>query len=290
MSESTRRILETAIDGLLTEPQVRQAFDEESLQELASSIRSVGILQPLLVQPDVTGRFTVIDGERRLRAAKLAGLKTVPVIARSEPLAEHDVTLRQLIANLHREDLNDDEKAEALGEMKTALNCTAAELATRVGVSASTVSRLLGLLAAPSELRLAVRTGRVPAGSVYEVMKVKDPEQRAAMTTLLLNGELVKADVTRLRKSANAQRTSKDTDAATPVARVTVQVDRDTKVTFASSKTLTAERVLRAIEFVGPHVRKAIAQRLSLTTLSRVMKERVNAAVPVAEADAAPAG
>ncbi len=270
------------IDTLVTQPQVRQTFETESIEELAASIREVGILQPILVRRNDAGRLVVLDGERRLRAAKRAGFRTVPVRVHEGPLDEGDIIKRQLIANLHSVELNDDEKAVALEQLMKALNCTAAQVAARVGVSASTVSRLLRLLTAPPELRLAVRTGRVPASSVCEVTKEKDRKRREAMTTLLLNGELTKQDLFNLRKSAAAKSAADPIDST---SRHTFHVD-GTTVTVVARGSTTAQSLRHVLDVLQARLRRAIAERMSLPTLCKLMKEQANA--PTCSATSAP--
>ena len=152
--------------------QPRRAFDGEALGELVDSIRERGIMQPLLVRPRTGGGYEVIAGERRLRAARTAKLKTVPVrIIELDDQAALEVAL---IENLQREDLNPVEEAEGYQRLAADFRLTQAQIAERVGRARATVANAIRLLDLPDEVRDAVATDRLSAGHAKVLLQVDD--------------------------------------------------------------------------------------------------------------------
>ena len=143
--------------------QPRRHFDDTALRELADSIKSQGIIQPLLVRPHGgENTFQIVAGERRWRAAQLAGLKEVPVFVRE--LTDKEVMAAALIENLQREDLNPIEEAEALQALREALELTQEELATRLGKSRPAIANALRLLQLSASARADIQAGLLSAG------------------------------------------------------------------------------------------------------------------------------
>ena len=143
--------------------QPRRHFDDTALRELAESIKSQGIIQPLLVRPHGgENTFQIVAGERRWRAAQLAGLKEVPVFVRE--LTDKEVMAAALIENLQREDLNPIEEAEALQALRDALELTQEELATRLGKSRPAIANALRLLQLSASARADIQAGLLSAG------------------------------------------------------------------------------------------------------------------------------
>ena len=179
--ESGAALLEVPVEAVQpNRRQPRNVFDDETLQALATSIQEVGILQPIVVRKAAAG-YELIAGERRLRAAKLAGLATVPVILRESDDAE---SLREaLIENIHREDLNPIELAEAFRELLEELGLKQETLAERLGVSRSHVANTIRLLQLPSDVQRLLADGRIQAGHGRALLSLADAE---AQTTLAL--------------------------------------------------------------------------------------------------------
>ena len=148
--------------------QPRREFDEPALQELAESIKAQGILQPLLVRPRAGGGFELIAGERRLRAARLAGLTRVPVTVReADDKAAFEMAL---VENLQREDLDPMEEAEAYRLFLNEFGYTQEELSRRVGKERATVSNALRLLQLPEQFQEDLRAGRLTAGHARAIL------------------------------------------------------------------------------------------------------------------------
>ena len=143
--------------------QPRKTISQESLEELARSIRSEGIIQPLIVRrTDTAGTYEIIAGERRWRAARLAGLREVPVLVRT--MSDEDVMVVALVENLQREDLNPAEEARAIQELKDRLGLTQEDLARRLGKSRSRIANSLRLLQLPEEALTSLEKGEISAG------------------------------------------------------------------------------------------------------------------------------
>lgn len=162
-----------SIDGIDPNPdQPRSAFDENTLASLAASIREVGVLQPLVVRPGDGGRFILIAGERRLRAARLAGLTEVPVIVR-EPSNAGSLT-EALIENLQREDLSPLEEAAAYQQLVERFEMTHQEVGERVGRSRAAVSNTMRLLQLDPHLQGLLESGALTAGHAKALLAVED--------------------------------------------------------------------------------------------------------------------
>jgi ParB family transcriptional regulator, chromosome partitioning protein len=179
--ETSTGLLQVPANAIAPNPrQPRSRFDDETLAELAASIREVGILQPIVVRRAGQG-YEVVTGERRLRAAKLAGLATVPVVLRDSEDA--DLLREALIENIHREDLNPVELAEAFRQLLDDLGLKQEELAERVGVSRSHIANTIRLLALPLEVQQLLADDRLSAGHARALLALGEPE---AITSLSL--------------------------------------------------------------------------------------------------------
>jgi ParB family chromosome partitioning protein len=157
-------LAEIPVDHLQPNPhQPRQVFDDQALAELTASIHRHGILQPLLVSEDGPDRYLLITGERRWRAARRAGLRTVPAVIR-ERLEDTDQLELALVENLQRQDLTPLEEARAFDHLRTSLGLSQAEISARVGMNRSTVANSLRLLKLPREIQELVELGTLSAG------------------------------------------------------------------------------------------------------------------------------
>jgi ParB family chromosome partitioning protein len=162
--------------------QPRKRFSEIELEELAASIRERGVLQPLLARPapGAPGEFQIIAGERRWRAAQLAGLRSLPAVIR-EDLNELDLLEIGVIENIQREDLRPLEEAEAYRTLIDRFGRTQEEVAKTVGKSRSHVANALRLLALPPFARAALEDGRLTPGHARAVAAAKDPDRLARL-------------------------------------------------------------------------------------------------------------
>ena len=169
-----------AIDALEPGPfQPRSSFNAESLAELVDSIRTQGVLQPLLARshPAKSGQYQIIAGERRWRAAQQAGLHEVPVLLRE--LSDADAMAASLVENLQRQDLNPIEEAEGFRRLQDEFGLTQEQLGQAVGKSRSHVANIMRLLQLPPSVRRDVQDGRLTSGHARALLSHPDPEQAA---------------------------------------------------------------------------------------------------------------
>jgi|WetSurMetagenome_2_1015567.scaffolds.fasta_scaffold294160_2 ParB family transcriptional regulator, chromosome partitioning protein len=165
------------VDRLRPNPdQPRRTFDEAALAELANSLRSHGVIQPILVEDGGEGSYLIVAGERRYRAARLAGLEEVPVIVRSfDPKKRLEIAL---IENVQREDLNAVEEAEAYRSLMSLGGRSQEDVADAVGKSRSAVANALRLLKLPEPMLGALKDGSMTAGHARAILSVIDPGRR----------------------------------------------------------------------------------------------------------------
>ena len=159
---------QVAVDRITTSPfQPRRSFDETKIDELASSIRNQGIIQPLIVRPKNDG-FELIAGERRWRAAMRAGLSYVPVLVRDA--SDHEAMQIALVENLQREDLNSIEEANGYRRLQEEFHWSQEEMAEKVGKSRPAIANSMRLLTLPSEVQQEVVSGNLPAGQARALL------------------------------------------------------------------------------------------------------------------------
>ena len=152
--------------------QPRTVFDEAALNELMVSIKEIGILQPPVVREVSGGRYELIMGERRFRAAKAVGLKTIPVIIRQTP--DNELLREALIENIHRSQLNPLEEGAAYAQLLRDFNCTHEELATKLGRSRPHLSNTMRLLSLPPTVQNRVASGIISAGHARALLGLTD--------------------------------------------------------------------------------------------------------------------
>ncbi len=152
--------------------QPRTVFDEAALKELMVSIKEIGILQPPVVREVSGGRYELIMGERRFRAAKAVGLKTIPVIIRQTP--DNELLREALIENIHRSQLNPLEEGAAYAQLLSDFNCTHEELATKLGRSRPHLSNTMRLLTLPQAVQKRVALGIISAGHARALLGLTD--------------------------------------------------------------------------------------------------------------------
>ncbi len=153
--------------------QPRTAFDDRGLEELAASIRTQGLIQPLIVNPTGKGTYTIIAGERRWRAAQRAGLTVVPVVVR-QVRDDREFLELALVENLQRADLNPIEEAEAYRTLQENFGLAQEEIATRVGRTRPAVTNTLRLLKLPPRVQDLLRSGRLTAGQARPLLALED--------------------------------------------------------------------------------------------------------------------
>lgn len=195
--DQTRAELE--VDKIKFNPyQPRESIDEEKLQELVQSVRVHGVLQPIVVRPSGAGEYELVAGERRLRAAIAAGLKTIPAVIRE--LTDGQSLEVALIENLQREDINPIDAAQAYKRLIEEFGLSQEEIAFGLGKSRSAVANTLRLLTLPEEIREHVRAGRLTEGHARAILAAEDKALQLEMSKRVLESGLSVRETEKLAK------------------------------------------------------------------------------------------
>lgn len=221
---SNDRVEKLAVKSLRPNPQQpRHHFDDQALQGLADSIKQFGIVQPLVVSPSSSGKYTIIAGERRWRAAQIAGLDTVPALVRdSKELEQLEIAL---IENVQRVDLNAIDQAISIERLHQQFNFTYDQIAKRLGKATSTLSNIVRLLQLPEAARQALIDNKISEGHARALLALKDNAARQAylLKTIIEQGWNVRQAerfVTGVKAGAkDTSEASKQTESETPATR-----------------------------------------------------------------------
>ena len=185
---SKEDIVEINLSELRSNPyQPRQNFDEDKLRELSDSIKEFGVLEPIIVTKSIKG-YEIVAGERRCKAAELAGLTTIPAIIRD--FSDEDMMQIALLENIQRENLTAIEEAEAYANLVKTLGISQEELARRIGKSRSYVTNMIGLLKLPQSVKNDVLNGNISMGHARALSKLEDTEKIIELTNLIKNKRL----------------------------------------------------------------------------------------------------
>jgi len=202
-------IVQLPVEKLIPHPgQPRKKFDETELKELADSIKTYGIIQPIIAANAGDGSYIIIAGERRTRAARLAGLETVPVIIRD--YTDQKRLEVSLIENIQRSDLNPIEEAAAYKNLMDFSNLSQDELAVRMGKNRSTVANALRLLKLPVEIQKSIEEGRVSSGHARALLSVTDARARDKLYRDILAGEFSVREAEKRAQTLNADKGGKE--------------------------------------------------------------------------------
>lgn len=174
-TEAVAAIQELRLEDIRPNPfQPRTEFDEEALNELAASIRSIGIVQPITVRAVDDGKYEIIAGERRFRASKIAGAETIPAYIRKTE--DESLLELALIENIQREDLNAIEVAISYQRLLDECKLTQDGLSERVGKKRTTIANYLRLLKLPAQIQLAIRDKKISMGHARAIIGIEDPD------------------------------------------------------------------------------------------------------------------
>jgi ParB family chromosome partitioning protein len=182
------------LDRIIPDPdQPRKVFEPEALESLAASLRDRGQLQPIRVRWSAqAGRWVIVSGERRWRAATMAGLLTIACVEAKGEMTPGEILEDQLVENCLREDLKPIEQARAFRALLDTRGCSARQLAESLRISHQAIGRALSLLSLPAELQTQVDAGILPASAASEVAKVKDDDARREIAGKIAAGELTR--------------------------------------------------------------------------------------------------
>ena len=255
---------EVAINAISPNPhQPRKHFDPAALDELIASIKEIGILQPPVVRQTTPGKYELIMGERRFRAAKAAGLTSIPVIIRQTP--DNELLREALIENIHRSQLNALEEAAAYSQLLTDFNCTHDELAQKLGRSRPLISNTIRLMNLPTSVQQKLVSGVLSAGHARALLGLSDASAIERLATrIVTEGLSVRATEEIISSGApkgQSAKKPKQTKSASP--ELQEMAERigdalDTRVSIQGS----AKKGTIVIEFAGAEDLKRITKAL----------------------------
>ena len=180
--------------------QPRQIFEETALQELANSIKNHGVISPIIVKEN-EGRYVIVAGERRWRASRLAGMKSIPCIVKN--YTEREISEIAIIENLQREDLNPIESAKAIRNLINQYDLTQDEVADKIGKSRPAVANTLRLLALPESIIALVEGNKLTAGHARALLGIDNPAKQKEIALSIIENDLTVRDVENLIKALN---------------------------------------------------------------------------------------
>jgi ParB family chromosome partitioning protein len=255
---------EVAISAISPNPrQPRTHFDPVALDELIASIKEIGILQPPVVRQTTPGKYELIMGERRFRAAKAAGLTTIPVIIRQTP--DNELLREALIENIHRSQLNALEEAAAYSQLLTDFNCTHDELAQKLGRSRPLISNTIRLMNLPTSVQQKLASGVLSAGHARALLGLSDAGAIEKLASrIVIEGLSVRATEEIISSGApkgQSAKKPKQTKSASPeLQEIAERIGDalDTRVSIQGS----AKKGTIVIEFAGAEDLKRIIKAL----------------------------
>jgi ParB family chromosome partitioning protein len=255
---------EVAISAISPNPrQPRTHFDPIALEELIASIKEIGILQPPVVRQTTPGKYELIMGERRFRAAKAAGLKTIPVIIRQTP--DNELLREALIENIHRSQLNALEEAGAYSQLLTDFNCTHEELAQKLGRSRPLISNTIRLMNLPTSVQQKLASGVLSAGHARALLGLSDAATIEKLAARIVSEglsvraieEIISAGATKGQSTKKPKQTKSATPELQEIAE-RIGDALDTRVSIQGS----AKKGTIVIEFAGAEDLKRITKAL----------------------------
>ena len=237
---------EIPIARLTRDPsQPREVFDEASLQELVESIESLGVLQPIRVRWDEElTMYVIIAGERRLRAAKMAGLKAIPCVIQEGELTEGQRLIEQLAENIIRADLQPVEQAKAFRRLMDLNSWSARQLAREMHIADANVVRALALLDLPESVQMQVEAGELAPSVAYEVSRLESPDEQTSLAKKVIDEKLTRdqaiaaVHARKPKKPASVKRTKQE-----------FRQDNGTRITVAGPGAAERATLVAALEW-----------------------------------------
>jgi ParB family chromosome partitioning protein len=247
---------EMLLANIVPDPeQPRKEFDQGAIERLSESIKARGLLQPLRVRwnPEL-GKHVILVGERRYRAARMAGLASVPCIFVETELTEAEILEEQLVENLLREDLNAIEQAQSFKRYMELVGCHAKDVAQLLKVAPSTVTRALSLLKLPEAVQEQIAEGGIPAKTGFEIAKLKDDTARKTVAEKVVKENLTAEDAARVvrKKKGGAVPKAKGTNE-------TFRTANGVKIVVAAPRKLSVEEMVQALLETVEQLRKQAA-------------------------------
>lgn len=222
-TEGSSTINEIALSDIEANPnQPRREFDQEALQELANSIREIGIIQPITLRQTAENRFQIIAGERRWRASQMAGLKTIPAYIRT--INDQDVMEMALVENIQREDLNPIEIALAYEHLIESTGMTQDRISERVGKSRSAITNYLRLLKLPAQVQISLQKKEIDMGHARALLSLDSPSlQLKVFKETMKNGWSVR----KVEEVVNSLKNGEDIESANKKIKAKAQLSEN---------------------------------------------------------------
>ena len=250
-----------SIEQVIPDPsQPRTEFDKESLQELSASFATKGQLQPIRVRwSESEGKWTIIAGERRWRAAQMAGLATIDCYFHEGELSSSEILEEQIIENLQRRALQPMEEARAFDALIKMNNWKKKQVAAALGIHPAKVSRALTLLKLPADIQAKIEAGELPARTAYEISKLEDEKQQRAMLSDVSSEGLTN------QQARNRVRVKKGKGSSTRTGtKLTFTGDADHRIVVLSPTATTYEAIEAALQTALEDVRHRIENNIQI--------------------------
>ncbi len=264
---SQEKIAYLLLDVVVATIQARTEFSEESLRSLADTLAAVGQLAPIRVRKE-GDLYVIVDGERRYRAAKMAGFTTIAAIIEEQDLAVAAIRHRQLVANCH-ETLTPMDTANAVAELMQETGWSAAEVAAKIGMSQATISRLLTLKQLPPPIQTQIKDGKIPASAGYELSRVVDAGEQEALAAQVANG-LTRDGLTGIVKSNGTGHSRSLTEKA---SRFKAELGAGRSITAYGSGLDNLETLIGWLEALLARLRKLRPKGLELAAIARLFRD-----------------
>ncbi len=226
-ASSREDVVQINLSELRSNPyQPRKVFDQEKLDELASSIKEHGVIEPIIVKKSIKG-YEIIAGERRTLAAKKAGLETIPAIVRD--LTDDDMMTIAILENIQREDLNVIEEAMGYKSMISTMHLTQEELANKIGKSRSHVTNILGILSLPKKVQDMILSNDISMGHARSLSKLNDSDKIISLAEMVVKDNLSVRELENIINEGNFEKkvTIKKKDIKNPRYRLVENVMRE---------------------------------------------------------------
>jgi ParB family chromosome partitioning protein len=268
---SGNQVLNIALDELIPDPsQPRKTFLDEEIQRLAASISARGILQPLRVTWDEQRQvWQILTGESRFRAARLAGLASVPCLPVEGTLSEIDKLADRLTENGVRHDLQAMEEARALAKLKALKGCNSKALVEEYGFSGAAISKAEALLSLPPDLQELVGSGpgQIAPASAYEISRLPDEESQRALAQAVLSSRMPRDAVADAVRGRVGKR-----NIAPKAGRLSCKLDGGISVTVSSADALTWDGLLTALDHLKRQAKKLAEEGKEISALARLLR------------------
>jgi ParB family chromosome partitioning protein len=266
---TTDSLLQIGVNELMPDPtQPRKTFLADEMSRLAASVAARGILLPLRVIRDEDRKcWRIVTGECRWRAAKLAGLATVPCLPVTGEISEADILADQVVENTVRNSLLPMELARALAKLKSLKKCTSQHLAEHLGISGAAISKSEALLSLPPDIQTLVDDGKVPPAAAYEISRLPDEASQCELAQSVAAGKMNRDAVADAVRSRIGKRN------VTPKAgRISCKLDGGVSITVSSGEPLNWDELLSALDVLRKQAKKLYEDGKDVTALARLLR------------------